>query len=212
MELRYIAVEGVIGVGKTSLTTALAKKIAAQPILEEVEENPFLPNFYKDPKRFAFPTQIYFLLSRHKQQVAISQIDLFHTRIISDYLFSKDRIFAYLNLEEQELLLYEKIFQVLKTDLPVPDLVIYLQATPETLIQRIRKRDRIYERDLSYEYLVELSNAYNSFFFHYDDSPLLIVNTENLDFVNNSRDFEAIYNEVINFTGRRVIFSRGEIR
>ncbi len=209
MEFKYIAIEGVIGAGKTTLATALAKKMNARLVLEEVEENPFLPNFYRDVKRFAFPTQIYFLLSRHKQQTTIAQADLFQSRIVSDYMFLKDRIFAYVNLTEPELGLYEKIFQVLKTDIPSPGLVIYLQAAPETLITRIRKRDRVFERELSYEYLAQLSDAYNSFFFQYNDAPLLIVNTENLDFVNNPKDFEAIYNEIIHFTGRRVIFSKG---
>lgn len=209
MEFRYIAIEGVIGVGKTSLATALAKKMNARLVLEEVEENPFLANFYRDPKRFAFPTQIYFLLSRHKQQSTIAQADLFQAKIVSDYMFLKDRIFAYVNLTEPELTLYEKIFQVLKADIPNPGLVVYLQATPEILITRIRKRNRIFERELAYEYLAQLSDAYNSFFFHYNDAPLLIVNTENLDFANNPKDFEAIYNEILHFTGRRVIFSKG---
>lgn len=209
-ELRYIAIEGVIGVGKTSLAEALAKKFNGRMVLEEVEENPFLPNFYKDPRRFAFPAQIYFLLSRHKQQSSISQMDLFNTRIVCDYIFAKDRIFAYLNLSEHEVSLYEKIYQVLKKDVPVPGLVIYLQASPETLIERIRKRDRVFERELSYEYLASVADAYNSFFFHYNETSLLIVNTENLDFVNNPKDFEAIYNEIVNFRGRRHIFSKAE--
>ncbi len=209
MELRYIAIEGVIGVGKTTLATALAKKLNGQLILEEVEDNPFLPDFYKETKRFAFSAQIYFLLSRHRQQTSITQTDLFQAKIICDYIFAKDRIFAYLNLNDQEIALYEKIYQILKTAVPLPGLVVYLQASPETLIARIRKRDRVFERELTYEYLSALADAYNSFFFHYNETPLLIVNTEKLDFANNPIDFETIYNEIINFSGHRHIFSKG---
>uniref|UniRef100_A0A7C6EC67 Deoxynucleoside kinase n=1 Tax=candidate division WOR-3 bacterium TaxID=2052148 RepID=A0A7C6EC67_UNCW3 len=213
MELRYIAIEGVIGVGKTELAKILAKRLNAECILEEVEENPFLSNFYQDMRGYSFQTQIFFLLSRHKQQQSLAQRNLFIERIVSDYLFDKDRIFAYLNLTEHELVLYEKLYQFLVKDIRKPDLVVYLQARIETLLERIRKRGRPFERDITSEYLQALADSYNRFFLHYDATPVLIVNTENLDFINNQQDFESLYKAIISAPGGRIFYSpKGEKR
>ncbi|MEO0094145.1 MAG: deoxynucleoside kinase [candidate division WOR-3 bacterium] len=213
MELRYIAIEGVIGVGKTELAKILAQRLNAECVLEEVEENPFLANFYKDMRGYSFQTQIFFLLSRHKQQQHLLQRNLFIDRIVSDYLFEKDRIFAYLNLTEHELVLYEKLYQFLAKDVRKPDLVVYLQARLETVLERIRKRGRPFEREISVEYLEALTDSYNRFFLHYDTTPVLIVNTENLDFVNNQQDFENLYQAIITTPGGRIFYSpKGEKR
>ena len=165
-ELRFIAIEGVIGAGKTSLTKVLANKMHAGTIFEEFEENPFLTKFYADPKKYAFHTQMYFLMSRYRKQREIAQIDLFNSRVITDYLFVKDRIFAEVNLSEEEFALYDKIYAILAVDVPRPDLVIYLQARPEALYKRIRQRGRPYEREIDFEYIERLCEAYNTFFFH----------------------------------------------
>lgn len=207
-ELRFIAIEGVIGAGKTSLAKVLADKIHAGIILEEFEENPFLAKFYSDPPKYAFHTQIYFLLSRFRQQREIAQIDLFHSRVITDYLFAKDRIFAEVNLNEDEFFLYDKIYAILERDIPRADLVIYLQATPEIFYKRIKQRDRNYERGIEYEYVEKLCNAYNTFFFHYTDSPLLIIDIKGFDFLTNPKDVELIYNEIKGFKEPRRIISK----
>lgn len=179
----YIAIEGVIGVGKTTLARALAERFDARLVLEGVEENPFLPLFYTDPRRYAFQTQIAFLLSRYRQQQEFAQIDLFHAGVISDYLFVKDRIFAYLTLAEEELALYEGIASLLRAETIRPDLVIYLQASADRLMERIAQRGREYEQSIALEYLQDLNEAYSHFFFHYSDSPLLVVNTSEVDLV-----------------------------
>jgi len=207
LELRYIAIDGVIGVGKTKLARILAQRMSAQCVLEEVEENPFLADFYQDMRNYSFQTQIFFLLSRHKQQQSLAQSNLFVERIVSDYLFDKDRIFAYLNLNEHELVLYEKLYQFLVKDVRRPDLVVYLQARVETLLERIRKRGRPFERDISVEYLEALADGYNRYFLHYDATPVLIVNTENLDFINNQPDFENLYRAIITTPGGRIFYS-----
>ena len=195
-DVRYIAIEGPIGVGKTSLANLLSRELKARLILEKVEENPFLRDFYKDPKKYAFQAQIFFLLSRYRQQVELAQEDLFSRVTISDYFFPKDRIFAYLNLDEKELSLYEQIYSLLNTELPRPDLVIYLQASTEALLQRIRSRGREYERGLLKEYLEELNNSYNSFFFNYTNSPLLVIDTTGIDFVKNRADMEDLLTHI----------------
>jgi deoxyadenosine/deoxycytidine kinase len=207
-ESRFIAIEGVIGAGKTSLAKVLADKMHAGVILEEFEENPFLTKFYVDRSKHAFHTQIYFLLSRYRQQRDIAQIDLFHSRIITDYLFVKDRIFAEVNLSEDEFFLYEKIYYILERDIPRPELVIYLQSTPEFFYKRIKQRDRTYERPIEYEYIEQLCNAYNTFFFHYSDSPLLIINLKGFDFLSNPKDVDLIYNEITNLKEPRRIISK----
>ena len=174
---RYIVIEGPIGVGKTSLTQLLAQEFDARSILEKPEENPFLSHFYKDRKKYAFQTQIFFLLNRFQQQKEIAQLDLFNQITFCDYLFAKDRIFATLNLDDHELTLYEQVFNLLKGQIPSPDLVIFLQAKPEVLLQRIKTRNHPYEKEVDLEYLSTLTEAYNYYFFHYDHSPLLVVDT-----------------------------------
>jgi deoxyguanosine kinase len=196
VEANYIVIEGVIGVGKTSLAKILAEKINARVVLEEVEDNPFLEDFYRDPARFAFQVQIFFLLSRYRQQMEFPQQDLFQQKTVSDYLFDKDKIFAYINLNEKELSLYERLWSFLYKDVPRPDLVIYLQANTETLMYRIRERNRSYERDISSEYIQRLNEAYNYFFFHYTESPLLVVNTAKIDFVHNPDDLEDLLEQI----------------
>jgi len=207
-ELRFIAIEGVIGAGKTSLTKVLANKMHAGTIFEEFEENPFLTKFYADPKKYAFHTQMYFLMSRYRKQREIAQIDLFNSRVITDYLFVKDRIFAEVNLSEEEFALYDKIYAILAVDVPRPDLVIYLQARPEALYKRIRQRGRPYERDIDFEYIERLCEAYNTFFFHYNSSPMLIVNIKGFDFLANPKDLDLLYNEIANLQEPRRVLSR----
>ncbi|HTU02616.1 MAG TPA: deoxynucleoside kinase [Candidatus Sulfotelmatobacter sp.] len=193
---RFIVVEGPIGVGKTSLTERLAHRLGAQTLLEVADDNPFLPAFYKDRRRYAFQAQLWFLLNRFRQQQELAQTDLFHRTLISDYLFAKDKIFAYLNLEDHELALYERVHGLLQVQVPVPDLVIFLQADTEALLQRIGQRGKPYERDLSRGYVKELNEAYTHFFFHYTASPLLVVNTSDIDFVHRPEDFEDLVKEI----------------
>lgn len=189
---RYVAIEGPIGVGKTTLTHKLAERMGAKVVLEEFSDNPFLRDFYEDRNRVAFQTQVYFLVARFKQQEELRQQDLFSRGIVSDYLFAKDRIFAYLNLSEHELQLYEKIYDLLRPRLVKPDLVVYLQARPDVLAKRIKKRGRDMEAPIESTYLEDLQRAYNQFFFHYDESPLLIVETSDLDIKSSEADFEAL--------------------
>ncbi len=189
---RYIVVEGPIGVGKTTLTRALSKRFGARTIFEIVEENPFLASFYQDRNKFAFQTQLFFLLSRFKQQQELFQQDLFSKVTISDYLFAKDRIFASITLDPNELSLYERIYQTLGPRVMKPDLVIFLQARLDVLLARIKKRGREFERKFDPEYLAELSRTYNDLFHRYDDTPLLVVNTSDIDFVESDDDFEEL--------------------
>jgi len=194
--VRYIVVEGPIGVGKTSLANLLAKEFEAETLLERPDENPFLEKFYKEREKYAFQTQIFFLLDRFRQQQKITQPDLFSKGIVSDYLFAKDRIFAYLNLDEDEIKLYEKIYRLLDARIVHPDLVIYLQARVEVLLQRIQMGRIPYQQYLTYRYLESLSQAYNSFFFNYNETPLLVVNTSEIDFVHNQPDFTTLVKEI----------------
>ena len=189
---RYIVVEGPIGVGKTSLTRALAKRLGARNVFEMVEENPFLASFYEDRNKYAFQTQLFFLLSRFKQQQELFQQDLFSRVTVSDYLFAKDRIFASITLDPNELALYERVYEHLGPRVMKPDLVIYLQARLDVLLSRIRKRGREFERKFDPEYLAELSRTYNDFFHRYDETPLLVINTSDIDFVESERDFEEL--------------------
>ncbi|MFQ5648787.1 MAG: deoxynucleoside kinase [bacterium] len=197
MRLQYIAIEGVIGVGKTSLAQKLADHFGARQILEKQDENPFLKDFYRDPRQFAFPTQLFFLLSRYRQQQEVPQRELFHDMLVADYIFAKDRIFATITLEDRELFLYDKIASLLERDIPKPDLVLYLQSSTERLMFNIRKRNRDYERPITEAYIRELNEAYNQFFFNYEDSPLLIINSTEIDFVNKEEDFEELVNQAI---------------
>ena len=189
-------VEGPIGVGKSSLTNILSERFAARKVMEVVEENPFLSSFYSDRTKFAFQTQMFFLLSRFKQQQKLFQQDLFAAVTVSDYLFAKDRIFAHLTLDPNELALYERIFEELGPRVAKPDLVIYMQARLDVLLTRIKKRGREFERKFDSTYLEDLCKAYNEFFFHYQDTPLLVVNTSDIDFVNNPEDLENLINVV----------------
>ena len=178
---RYIAIDGPIGAGKTTLASLLVERLGGRLVAEPIEENPFLVGFYEDRRKFAFQTQLFFLLSRFQQQQTLFQQDLFGQITVADYLFAKDRIFAALNLEANELALYEQIFALLGGRIAKPDLVIYLQARQEVLQSRIRRRGRPFERHLEPEYLDALAKAYNDFFFHYDEAPLLVVNTSDID-------------------------------
>lgn len=196
-ETRYIAIEGVIGAGKTSLAKKLSEKLSAKLVLEEFENNPFLEKFYDDRKRYAFQAQMFFLINRFKQQEQFNQEDLFSKYVVADYIFDKDQIFAYLNLSGEELKLYESIFPLLKRDLRKFDLVIFLQASVDRLIYNIKKRGRSVEKNLTRSYIRDLCEAYNNFFFKYNSTPLLIVNTTDIDFVNNENDFKELYNQIL---------------
>ena len=193
---RYIAIEGPIGVGKSSLAKILARKFGARLVKEEVANNPFLERFYENPRKFAFQTQLYFLLSRYRQQKEAAQGNLFEAGVVCDYILAKDKIFALINLEDDEVSLYESIYKLLVSTLPKPDMVIYLQARPEVLLSRVRKRGIAYERNISLDYLKTLSDAYNEYFFHYNETPLLVVNTSEIDFVESPRDLEHLVREV----------------
>jgi deoxyadenosine/deoxycytidine kinase len=193
---RYISIEGPIGVGKSSLAQILARKFGARLVKEEVANNPFLERFYEDPRKFAFQTQLFFLLSRYRQQKEVAQGNLFESGVVCDYILAKDKIFALINLEDDEVSLYESIYKLLVSTLPKPDMVIYLQARPEVLLSRVRKRGIAYERNISLDYLKTLSDAYNEYFFHYNEAPLLVVNTSEIDFVESPRDLEHLVREV----------------
>lgn len=195
-EIKYIAIEGAIGAGKTTLAKRLKERLNAELILEEFEANPFLEKFYSDRRRFAFQTQMFFLINRYKQQDQLNQENLFTEFIVSDYIFEKDRIFAYMNLSPEELKLYESIFPLLAKSLRKPDLVVYLQSGPERLMYNIKKRARKIERNLTRSYIEELSESYNHFFFRYNSTPLLIVNSTDIDFVNNEEDFNELFKQI----------------
>ncbi len=196
-ENRYLVIEGVIGAGKTSLSRMLSERLSTQLVLEEVEENPFLKDFYRDRARFAFQTQMHFLFSRYQQQRDLRQTDLFSEKLVADYLFQKDRIFASLNLVDRELALYERLVGWLELDVVKPDIVVYLQAHPDTLMERIARRNRPFEKDMDKDYIAKLNDAYNHYFFHYTDTPLLVVNTNAIDFVNEPDDYEDLVRRIL---------------
>jgi len=190
--LYYIAIEGPIGVGKTSLANLMSKELSARLVREEFDENPFLPDFYKDPERFAFQTQLFFLLQRYRQQQELRQVDMFQKLLVTDYMFVKDRLFASLNLGEKEMQLYDTVANLLERNIIKPDLVIYLQADTDTLMKNIALRGREMETDITYEYIDALSQVYTEYFFRYQDTPLVIINTNNIDFVHNEDDLKEV--------------------
>jgi deoxyguanosine kinase len=192
----YIAIEGPIGVGKTSLAQALGLRLSARIVLEDTDSNPFIARFYQDPEKYAFPVQLYFLLTRYNQQRQLAQQDLFAQATVSDYLLAKDRIFARLNLDPDELVLYEGVYRLLDGQLAKPDLVVYIRARIEVLAERLRKRNRTFERHISLEYLERVSSAYRDFFFYYDETPLLVVDSSEIDFVADPSDLEDLLREI----------------
>jgi len=196
VDKRYIVVEGPIGVGKTSLAQMLGEEFGSRVVLEKVTENPFLAKFYSNPVAYAFQTQMFFLLSRYQQQRELAQPELFKQSVVCDYLFARDKIFATVNLDEDELALYQQIFSLLDQRISKPDLVIYLQSPTEVLGQRIRMRGRSFEKDISREYIEAVNEAYNRFFFNYDETPLLIINTAEVDFVRRPEDFQDLVREI----------------
>ena len=188
----HIAVEGTVGVGKTSMAKVLGERLDAKLILEEFKENPFLVEFYKDSERYAFQTQLFFLLSRYRQQQQLQQTELFTKTLISDYMFIKDRLFAALNLNDKEMSLYNSVARILEKSVSSPDMVIFLQSDTDRLMHNIKIRGREYEKMIDWKYIDALNQMYNEFFFRYDSSPLLIINTNDIDFVNNKNDLEEI--------------------
>ena len=192
----FIAIEGVIGAGKTSLARLLSKRHNARLVLEQFEENPFLPDFYRDRERYAFQTQLAFLASRFKQQEALRNRDLFQEMVISDYLFDKDRIFARLNLSGDEMALYDSIYGIMNSIAAKADLVVFIQCSVDRLMQNIKERGRPYEKEISRDYIEELNNAYNHFFHHYSRSPLLIVNATEVDFVKDESHLKYIEDQI----------------
>lgn len=190
--LYYLAIEGPIGVGKTSLAKLMSERLGARLVLEKFDENPFLQDFYEDPDRFAFQVQLFFLLQRYQQQQELRQVDLFHNLLISDYMFVKDRLFASLNLNERDLGLYETVADHLERNVINPDLVIYLQADTDTLMKNVAKRGRDFEKNISWDYLDAVNQVYSEYFFRYQDTPLVIINTNDIDFVENEDDLKEV--------------------
>lgn len=206
---RYIVVEGPIGVGKTSLATRLADHADAQILLEKPQENPFLTRYYDDTARYALPTQLFFLFQRINEVRDLAQLDMFQSRTISDYLFEKDALFARLTLSDEEYKLYQTIYKSLAPQAPAPDLVIYLQASTDALIERVRRRGNRYERAITDDYLSRLANSYGEFFHHYEEAPVLVVNSERLNFVDNADDFNLLLERIGRMRGQREYFNVG---
>jgi deoxyadenosine/deoxycytidine kinase len=204
---RHIVVEGPIGAGKTSLARRLSERFGAQTVLEEPQANPFLERFYRDSARYALPTQLFFLFQRVHQLRDLAQRDLFQSAAVGDFLLEKDPLFARLTLSDDELALYRQIFDNLRPQAPTPDLVIYLQAQPDTLVERVRKRGVPIEASISEEYLRALADAYSRFFHHFDAAPLLIVNTEHLNPVDRDADLDLLLQHVASMRGRREFFN-----
>lgn len=206
---RYIVIEGPIGAGKTSLARIMSERCGGASLLEDPAANPFLAGFYQDSTRYALPTQLYFLFQRANQVQDLNQSDLFEQRTISDFMLDKDPLFARLTLNDDELRLYQQIYDHLKPQAPLPDLVIYLQATSETLIERVQRRGASYEKNISDDYLVRLADAYTRYFYQYTAAPLLIVNSENLNFVDSEADFALLLQRIDAMRGPREFFSLG---
>jgi deoxyadenosine/deoxycytidine kinase len=204
---RYIAIEGPIAVGKTALATRLADSLSADLVLEEIDENPFLERFYRDGRSAALPAQMFFLFARARQIEELRQPDLFSSVRISDYLFTRDRLFAELNLDPEELKLYDQIAENLAVDAPVPDLVIYLQASVDAIMRRLARRNSSYDRFVNRDYVEKLTDAYARFFHAYDEGPLLIVNASQIDPVNNDTDYEQLFQQIERTTGGRHFFN-----
>ncbi|HYN13816.1 MAG TPA: deoxynucleoside kinase [Burkholderiales bacterium] len=208
-KFRYLVVEGPIGAGKTTLARRLASRLSADLVLEQPSENPFLARFYQDMARYALPTQLFFLFQRARLLEPLAQPDMFGRPAIGDFLLDKDPLFARITLSGDELALYQKIYEALRPRAPSPDLVVYLQAQPATLIERVRRRAASFERGISEEYLAILGESYARFFYHYDAAPVLIVNSENLNFVERDGDFELLVSRVRGMKSRREFFNRG---
>ena len=208
-KFRYLVVEGPIGAGKTTLARRLASRLSADLVLEQPGENPFLARFYQDMARYALPTQLFFLFQRARLLEPLAQPDMFGRPAIGDFLLDKDPLFARITLSGDELALYQKIYEALRPRAPSPDLVVYLQAQPATLIERVRRRAASFERGISEEYLAILGESYARFFYHYDAAPVLIVNSENLNFVEREGDFELLVSRVRGMKSRREFFNRG---
>ncbi|HUG78054.1 MAG TPA: deoxynucleoside kinase [Burkholderiales bacterium] len=206
---RHLVVEGPIGAGKTSLARRLAARLSADLVLEQPDDNPFLARFYQDMPRFALPVQLFFLFQRARLLEPLAQPDMFGRPVIADFLIDKDPLFARITLSADELALYQRIYDALRPRSPAPDLVIYLQAQPATLIERVRRRAAGYERGISEEYLALLAEGYARFFYHYDSAPVLIVNSENLNFVERDSDFELLVSRVRAMKTRREFFNLG---
>lgn len=206
---RYIVIEGPIGAGKTSLARRLASRLGFDLLLEQPTENPFLARFYQDMARYALSTQLFFLFQRARQLEPLAQPDMFGRATVADFLLDKDPLFARMTLSQDEFTLYQRIYEALRPQAPVPDLVVYLQAHPQTLVERVRRRAATYERGISEEYLGQLAESYARFFYHYVDAPVLIVNSENLNFVDRDSDFELFVERMRGMKSRREFFNLG---